>query len=833
MGVLSDNAIIGASAAGGYDIENSCRFEDGDTPFLYRTFGTPTNNKKWTLSLWFKRSNITQGQILSAAGNQLFFLNMIYFSYAGSTGNDTTTRMKTHQVFRDPAAWYHLVFTMDTTQAGFSDQQKLYINGERVDDMSSTAAVTQNIDTAINSAIYHSIGRYSGGGEYFDGYMADYYFIDGQVLTPASFGETDVLTNQWKAKKYAGTYGNNGFFLEFQNSAALGTDTSGNGNNFTSSGLTATAQMIDTPQNSIGGNFATMNSVTKPSVAQTFSEGNLKIVPDSNWEFGSGTFQMVSGKWYWELRAKASSVKYGILVDYAKLSSNQELGIQYYPGNKIVDGTWSSYGATYGDGDIIGYACDMDGSTITFYKNGVSQGAIAFSGALTTAPAAIFGGGLHGTSGGANFNFGADSSFAGEETAQNNTDDNDCGDFYYAPPAGYLALCSNNLPDPAIALPTEHRDTLLWTGAASNPGAARTISGLGFEPEFFFQACRAGGGGGARLTYDVLRGFGNDKELCLDSPKAEGAENADEYGYVSAVTSDGITYSPGSLGYSNNVVYYDISGATFVSWVWKAGGTPTATNSAGAGNVPTAGSAKVNGSNSSAAASGSIPLLKQSANTTSGFSMTTFTGTGATATLGHGLSQRPDAFVVKNLNVTAGGGYDWLGWTVGLPGAGYILNWNTNGSSTADSTIFTTTNPPCDNSVIHLGNHAYVNSSGSTNILYAWHSVEGYSKIGFYEGNTSTDGPFIWTGFRPSFVWIKCIDTGYAWFLNDNKRDPYNVVDENIATEATSGATTELDKDFVSNGFKIRTSAGGNNDDNTTYWYMAFAESPFKTSNAR
>ncbi|MDP6583509.1 MAG: SPRY domain-containing protein, partial [Anaerolineales bacterium] len=615
----------------------------------------------------------------------------------------------------------------------------------------------------------------------------------------------------------------------------IGADNSGNTNDFTPTNLVATDQVLDSPTN----NFATLNPLSTMGTSITIGEGNLYYLMADDREI-RGTFAMFPGtKWYWEYYNMAGPhtdyAMPGIAdpTDTSPIYHSTTNGVCYYgQGYKYVGtASASSYGATFTLGDIIGIALNLVDDEITFYKNGVSQGVIT---GIPTPTAGLWVPAITNpaTSAGV-FNFGQDSSFAGNKTAQGNQDGNDKGDFYYPVPAGYLAMCTDNLADPEIALPTKHRDTLLWTGAASNPGAARTISGLGFEPEFFFQACRAGGGGGARLTYDVLRGFGNDKELCLDSQKAEGVENADEYGYVSAVTSTGITYSPGSLGYGDNVIYYDTSGATFVSWVWKAGGTPTATNSAGAGNVPTAGSAKVNGSNSSAAASGSIPLLKQSANTTSGFSMTTFAGTGATATLGHGLSQRPDAFVVKNLNVTAGGGYDWLGWTVGLPGAGYILNWNTPGSSTADSSIFTTNNPPCDSSVIHLGSHAYVNSSGSTNILYAWHSVDGYSKIGTYEGNTSTNGPFIYTGFRPSFVWIKCIDTGYAWFLNDNKRDPYNEVDENIATEATSGATTALDKDFVSNGFKIRTSAGGNNDANTTYWYMAFAESPFKTSNAR
>ncbi|MDP6584744.1 MAG: hypothetical protein QF535_08800, partial [Anaerolineales bacterium] len=532
-------------------------------------------------------------------------------------------------------------------------------------------------------------------------------------------------------------------------------------NDFTPTNLVATDQMVDSPTN----NFCTMNSVTKPQTAQTFSEGNLKIVPDSNWEFGAGTFQMVSGKWYWELRAKSSSVKYGILVDYADLSANQELGIQYYPGNKIVDSTWSSYGATYGDGDIIGYACDMDGSTITFYKNGVSQGAIAFSGALTTAPAAIFGGGLHGTSGGANFNFGADSSFAGEETAQNNTDDNGCGDFYYAPPSGYLALCSNNLPDPEIALPGENFNTLLWTGDAAS---SRSITGLGFQADMMWSKVRTGTH--QHNVVDRVRGV--DQRLIM--PNSTAAEDTTcTQGWFDSLDSDGwsMTYG-GASGWNTNK-----SGEDYVGWAWKAGGAPTATNSAGAGATPTAGSVKIDGSNLGSALAGTLAATKLSANTTSGFSIVEYTSTGGgspgTQTVAHGLSGAPEMIIVKSTDST----YDWtvyssassLGNTRRL-----VLNSDAARATAGD---WEDTTPSA--SVFTIGDGtSRTNDGSSTYTCYCFQPVEGYSKVGSYTGNTNADGAFIYTGFRPAFVLVKCTTAVKNWILMNNKMPEYNVVDE-------------------------------------------------------
>jgi hypothetical protein len=195
MAIFPGSAI--PSAVSDYEIDNSLRLDDGDSAYLSRTMSTPTNNKKWTLSTWFKRGNITQGQLLSAGGNQIFFVGTTRFSFAGGASG-TVERMKTTQLFRDPSAWYHIVFSMDTTQSAFSDQMKLYVNGTQVTAFDTSTAITQNDNTQINSAIAHRVGGYSGGGEHWDGYLAEYYFVDGSVLDADDFGELDSDTNQWK-----------------------------------------------------------------------------------------------------------------------------------------------------------------------------------------------------------------------------------------------------------------------------------------------------------------------------------------------------------------------------------------------------------------------------------------------------------------------------------------------------------------------------------------------------------------------------------------------------------------------------------------------------------
>ena len=404
-------------------------------------------------------------------------------------------------------------------------------------------------------------------------------------------------------------------------------------------------------------------------------------------------------------------------------------------------------------------------------------------------------------------NFGQDSSFAGEETAQGNTDANGFGDFWGTVPTGFLALCTDNLSDPSIPIPTAHFETIVWTGDGT--AGAMSTTGLSFQPDFFFQGAGAGGGGGAHLTYDVLRGFGNDKEITTDSSKVEGGENADEYGYVSGVTSDGVTYGQGSLGASTGLTYYNTNGAKYIGWNWKAGG-------AGVANT-----------------TGSIDSTV-SVNATAGFSIVTYTGEdNAGDTVGHGLAQAPEMIIVKDLTTAE----DWQGYDI-TGGPTKYIQLNDTGGYATDSTRWNNTAPTA--TVFSLGTSDKVNDAGDNYVAYCFHSIEGYSKVGTYAGNGDTggDGPFILTNFRPAYVLIKRTDGGGSWAILNNKSPDHNVINnslyasDNNAETVGAGVTSSI-VDFVSNGIKIRGYSSNVNNSSGTYIYLAFAESPFKTANAR
>ena len=1146
MSVLNENQLLGASGAGGdYEIEQSLRFNDPNSPELVRTFGTATNRKVWTWSGWYKVSlghgndsnpivttedGQAQNTLLTFGGHNA--TNTEKFSVLDWTSSEQF-QLVTTALFRDPSAWYHIVVAYDSTQSTSSNRVKIYINGQQVTAFSREVYPPLNYETHLNSAIPTQIGSNDSRAAFFHGYMAETNFIDGQALTPDSFGKTGDY-GEWKPIAYAGTYGNNGFYLPFEqdytvegfstvvyegngatqyiggtgftpdftwtkgrdrsgssgshnlfdavrgNNARLRSDTtaaedtggwipetdgftlgtqgesngngssfvawnwdmggttasntsgsitssvrantaygqsivratysgsgtqtfghglgvapdlilgkaedhaygwgvyhsglsspetkslalnttaaattnnmwantlptssvfsttiggledagypvifycfssianyskfgsysgngsstgpvitlgfspafvmikrtdsatswfihdnvrdpsnpntailkpnsnsaefngtavsvdflstgfqlkntdasfnasggtyiyaafadtreyaywydqSGNNNDWTSEGgLTESDVMVDSPTN----NFATMSEIASTTAAgytsTTYSEGNLEIKSTSGVNAARSPFRM-QGKSYFEaciVNLAYQVVGFGsmgwdgqqnIASGFAALNVYPNAGAEYLAynvgGSKVDVGpnAFSSAALT-----VFGFAYDETSGKAWVSVNGTWYGsgnpatganpAVTFNANLRNNIFPSGAGHPNGSPSGSPlvFNFGADSSFAGNKTPQGNQDGNDIGDFYYAPPTGFLALCTKNLPD-ATVIPSEHFNTVLYTGDATYP---RAIIDVGFQPDFTWVKGRSSAY--SHSLYDVVRGTGITKSLYSNVTNAEGAFSANQN--LASFDSDGF-----SIGATSSTNTLNVSGQLFASWNWKAGG---------------AASSNTNGSITSSV----------SANPSAGFSIVSWVGTNTTGSVGHSLSQIPELIISKSRTVVG----DWIVATTVIDGS-------------MDYSRLNTTNAFATLGVTASTASVFYTASGALNrgdmIAYAFHSVDGHSKVGSYEANNSTDGPFVNLGFKPAFVMIKPADVAADWFMFDNKRDIDNAVAGNIYANSSSAESQADSLDFLSNGFKLRNAGSGGVNNSGTYIFLAFAETPFKFSNAR
>jgi len=778
-------------------IDDSLRFEDGSSAYLSRTPASAGDRRTWTWSGWLKKSSNGVYNPLfyaNAGGNsnfQIQFLSTDVLRVFQQISGVDTYYIITSQVFRDPSAWYHIVVAQDTTQATAADRLVMYVNGEKVTAFSNTKYPSQNYNSGtVNSTSAHYVG-YSITFD-LDGYLSDINFIDGQALDHTSFGE--FKDGVWIPIEYTGTYGDNGFHLEFDGAV---TDSSGNGNDWTANNISAHDYVLDSPTN----NFAVLNplysstSTSYPTPA--LSEGNLAASTSSgsNWKTVPTTMYMSTGKWYAEVKVTytdyadsfigfASKEFYG--QDYTP--SNTAFGYQFHPSLGIRHNSTQLSAQTFTQGDIIGLALNMDDNEIKFYKNGsllytaTSVAAGSWSVSLTL----LYTKTLYA-------NFGQDSTFAGNETAGGNTDANGIGDFKYAPPDGHLALCTANLPTPTIVDGSTAFSTVLYSGT----GSSNAVTGVGFQNDLLWIKSRTDGAGTHRLI-DSVRGG----SLALQSDGI-GDEVDNSAQVTSPRDSDGFTVD-------GNTSAFNQSGDTYVAWNWLAGGA--------------ASSIAVD------AYSSGVPSIASSvsANTDAGFSILTYSGSGANATIGHGLDSPPEMIIIKRLADA--------NWTVGhFPaiGNGEYLKLNDPGDVNIASTVWNSTSPTSN--VFHVGTSSATNIENNY-VAYCFHSVDGYSKVGSYISNYSTNGPFVYTGFRPAFVIIKKLGASRHWYVMDSTRTTYNGSQNWLSPSqaTTEDASTGENVDFLSNGFKIRTQWTSLNDSGSaTYIYIAFAESPFKYANAR
>ena len=400
--------ILGANtlSAGGYGVDNSLRFNSGSSDNLTKTFSTSgTSDKIKTFSFWLKRATSSTEVVIISAGSSS--RDFIRFESDGTLTfrRVSTFQLTTSQVFRDVSAWYHIVIAIDTTQATDSNRVKFYVNGSQVTAFGTTTYPSQNTTLKLGTDNPNHIGNDSEQTTpYFNGYMSEFYMIDGQALDPTSFGEFDSDTGIWKPIAYTGTYGTNGFYLEFKDSSALGDDTSGQGNDFTVNNLTSIDQTTDTPTN----NFCTLNSLDNIASA-TFTEGNLQIVTGvSSDTYNTATFGMTAGKWYWEAKFLSSgalgNAEWGIVAQPSyKTTSGARLyqqsnsvSVNDYNYNVYANG--SSTGitvGTYAQNDIINFAYDADnnafyiGRNDTWLNSGVPTSGASKTGAFTPGTSGI------------------------------------------------------------------------------------------------------------------------------------------------------------------------------------------------------------------------------------------------------------------------------------------------------------------------------------------------------------------------------------------------------------------------------------------------------------
>ena len=827
MALFASHIITPDSALGGKVIEKSLRFNgqnETTAPQLRRT-GTTTSSS-FSIAMWAKLSRVSDqykmffsiGQENDANAAWVSVLDGQNMGFQGGNGTYTTIT----RVFRDPTSWFHFLISVN------SNNFTVYIDGTSVQ-----TGTIRSLDTSTNGI---RIGANYGSYYPWNGYLADVYLIDGQAKAPTDFGYTESQTGIWRPKKYTGTFGTGGAHLEFKDSssvAALGKDTSGNGNDFTptTDGFYVTAGVTndsfeDTPTN----NFPTMNPLNRGVDNPTCTDGNLYFGGSTD-HVNVATLEIPSsGKWYWEYTKTANTnLMSGIIGDPEKILNGtstylggQANGYSVYAANgqTYAAGSNATYMATPPTSTTIMIAFDADNRRLYFGADGnwgdgsgntnqtFANAAIAHTvtAGITYYPAGSFNGGS------AFANFGQRA-------------------FSYTPPTGYRALNSRNRATPVaagVANPHRFFDTITYTGDGAT---VRPITGLQFKPDMVWVKGR---------DYDYT-----NHGLC-DSVKFDttyptnrtmlypNLANAETLGgnYFAHFTSTGEQpFFEGGFILNNNTSGNN-NGNTFVAWAWKAGGNTTSSLPFMIDDVgyATAAAAGLDG--------GTKNPTGASVSTKAGFSIVTYVASnGTNDTIYHGLNQAPEVLIAKDRDNSR----DW-GFYYSVNGTN--TNWQKlNDTATEFSNDSGETLGGVSGSYMYLHEdyfqpaHSSFANGGDDGadkmVAYMWHSVPGFSKIGVYHGNGSSNGQFVNCGFRPAWVLIKRTSgSGQAWLLMDNKRSPSNPVTKTSSPQSNRAEdldTGGIPTDFLSTGFKCRGSGGDFNDSSYKYFFMAFAEQPNST----
>lgn len=698
-----------------YRIDHALRLNAADSAYLNWAPSVNGSDTTGTFRFLIKRTVVDVATALFGAGSgsaftlRFFATNELQLGVFDSGNN--FRYVQTSALYRDPSAWYDIVGVFDWSNATQSDRIRLYVNGVRINDFSASSLPGNTTFKRIfDASITHEIGRRtSTGDEYFDGYIADSIVLDGIAASPTDFGQ--FKNGVWIPKRYSGSYGTNGFHLDFSDAANLGKDVSGNGNDFTTNNITSDDQVEDTPTK----NWSILLPIDEDA-SGTLVEAATEV---SGTVHQLSTFAVSTGKYAWKTTLNAAG----------------DIGIEDTDENETT--------VTGSNGDVIQLRLDADAGTLESNTNGGGWTSVAT--------------GLSGT-----FHalFKTDCSI-------------DFGQYGYTPPAGFKALNAANLPKPKIIQGSKYFNAVTYTGN----GGTQSITGVGFKPDLVWIKCRTNDY--YHVIYDTVRGA--ERELHSNTDEAEDTQA--ENGYVTSFDTDGFTVVPGST----NALNVNFSGEDYVAWCWKKGVTP-------------------------------------------GFDIVGYTGDGnAGRTISHSLGQVPAVMILKDRDSNQ----SWVVYhheAASDPETDFLRLQNAE-ALIDNADVWNDTAPTASDFTVGISDSTNVN--GRNFIVYLFAEVPGFSRFGSYTGNGSSDGPFVWCGFRPAFVLVKRTDSNNSWSMQDSGRSVYNPVDDVLYSDLQDTEYTRSAIDFLSNGFKLRSTDSPTNANGGNYVFMAFAEHPFKFANAR
>ena len=803
-----------AGATGFYthQIANSMRF--AGVQDLDRSRSSAGSTTTSSISFWIKRSKLGAYQyILHAYADGNNYVRMTFLAddtleFQGEVGGAMKFELETTQVFRDTSAWYHIVGILDFTNGTQGNRAQLYVNGERVtafDTETYPADASQtNVLCGANTIRY---GDDSANNYTLHSSLAEIVLIDGTAQAVGDFGETK--NGAWIPKDPSGlTFGTTGHYLKFTNSSALGEDFSGNDNDFTPYESTAAHdQMLDSPTFGSEGsaNFPLWSPLFKG--AQNLSEANTRFDCSAGGKGSMTSWAIATGtKFYIECLVEhvtGFNIVFGIANPQFDVSSYDESdatmnGILFRANSgsswdtcSLTNGSRGSFGSNVGTtaGRVLAMTVNRVDNEIKMYLDNSLKHTISISATEEYHIVCTTDGGdnaaVH-----MNINAGHDSTGAGDFSAGSATDENGYGSFQHAPPSGFLALCTANLPtadavDPAQTdddYPQKLFSPLLYTGN----GSTNNITGLGFQPDLTYIKIRNTASNGPLV--DSTRGTNKVIFSQINGAQVTSAN-------LTAFGSDGFSLD----GTSDYLANFNGNTNTYVGWNWRANGGST---SSGSGDLTSTHQVDPSG----------------------GFSIVKAVGDGSGSgdkTVTHGMSAAPDCILAKNLD----SGFNWdTYWSSGLTATSYSIRLNTSDNQlsgrwgTVNSSIFT-----CKYNYTWVGSDNF--------IYYCFRNIEGYIKVGTYTGNANNDGVFVYTGFRPAWMLLREVAVD-NWGIYDNKRVGYNLdsagnavlyadyhgAEENQASRAI---------DILSNGFKLRTSNATFNASGT-YVFLAMAHNPFQ-----